>query len=466
MKTAVVMPQAANPVASTKPVVSSFTVKVLPLQLDTSDPAVESKVQDYFHALLDELRLVPGLVLIGPDAMSAADTQADFRIAVSGGGPGGSEFMEGVAGWQVTLRTEVWRDHAYRQEARGTMGSLHMGTGTCPQGPGQPDKCGPDGAAATDVAALIKLFPASPALDALREHNREQAELQARDIVTLPPVDLTQRQGAVPPLDDQVVHSILERIAAVPAPGPRAALWLALRGQKYPERLPLLLKALREETADVVRKEIITQLALDFSDDPAVRTALAPVAAVEPQALPRHVAQRALSGDAPWRDYVLATFRDASLTASQRLDPLAWMVDAGQRYPGVDATLNDVLPAMLDGDGARVLVDLLASKQKDQKGSDPMAGLDGIVLMARLSTVDQAAVPDLLVAYFDAMPSEVALGLLVQHHADPRVREKLEAIAAGNADPKLRQLAAAYLQVPSAGNDRKPTEMPSVANPP
>jgi hypothetical protein len=245
---------------------------------------------------------------------------------------------------------------------------------------------------------------------------------------------------------------MLDRIAVLPEPGPRAALWLTLRGQKYPEQQSLLLKALREETADVVRKEVITQLALDFADDPAVRAALTPVAVIEPQALPRHVAQRALSGDASWRDYVLTTVRDTGLPAAQRLDPLNWMLDASQLYPRVNATFLDMVPALLDGDGARMLADLLASKQGGSAGVFGMLdNLGGMGIVARLSAVDHPAVPDLLIAYFDASPSDITLALLAQRRGDSRVRTKLQAIAADDADPKLGKQAASYLlQVPVA----------------
>ncbi len=236
----------------------------------------------------------------------------------------------------------------------------------------------------------------------------------------------------------KTIDLILKTIAVVPLPGPRAALWLRLRGQKYPDQLPQLLKALHAETADVVRKEIITQLALDFSDDPAARTALAAIAAAEPQTLPRHVAERALFGDAPWRDYVVTTIRDGSLSAAQRLDPLTWMLDTRLRYPRVEATFRNVVPALLDGDGPRVLAELLARKQKES------ADVAGGLVVIQLSALDLPAVPDLLVAWFDAAPSEIALRFLARRSADPRVQNKLAAIAAGDADPQLRQLAASF----------------------
>ncbi len=151
--------QAAKPEESMQPAASSFTVLVQPLQIETSDPAVESRVQEYFNALLDELRAVPGLVLVRPDATGATPTPTDLRITVSGGDSRNSEFLQGVTMYQVAMRTEVWRDNAYRQETRGSMeagGTLDLGG--CQQGSGQP-KCGPVRDAAVAVAALMRVFP-------------------------------------------------------------------------------------------------------------------------------------------------------------------------------------------------------------------------------------------------------------------------------------------------------------------
>ena len=91
-----------------------------PLQLDTSDPSIQSKAQEYYDGLLDELRTVPGLVLVG------ADAPADFRITVTGTDGRNSEYLAGVAMWQVSLEVETWRGDAYRQEGQpmGSGGTL------------------------------------------------------------------------------------------------------------------------------------------------------------------------------------------------------------------------------------------------------------------------------------------------------------------------------------------------------
>lgn len=421
--------EAAAVVEPMQPVDSSFRVLLQPLQIQASDPAAESRVREYYSALLEGLRTVPGLVLVPEATGDATATPADFRITVSGGDGRNNEFLTGVAMWQVTVRTEVWRGNAYRQEgsAMGSGGSLGGGSGAA-------------AAAARAVATLTGLFPSSPAIEELRARHR--AELQTRSSSVAQNVSMPAQQGAGARMDAQVVSMILERIAITPAPGSRAALWLSLRGQKHPDLMPQLLKALREETAAAVRKEIITQLALDFAEDPAVRVALAPVAASEPQPLPRYVAMRALSGDATWRDYVQATIRDTSLSAEQRLEPLTWMISASRNHASVDASLSDVLPALLDDD-ARVLADLLVRQQKQ---STDVLGGPGAGIMTRLSAMDHPAVPDLLVAYFDALPSEMALRLLAQRRGDQRVQTKLEAIATGDADPKLRQQATSLLR--------------------
>jgi hypothetical protein len=437
------MPAPAEPM---QPAAASFTVLVQPLQFETEAAAARSRAQQYFDALLDELRAVPDLVLLGPDGGNGA-AQAEFRITVTADDTRDMEKLAGKAMWQVSLRTEVWRGGAYRQEFQGSGGAGGtLDPPSCPQGMGQPVKCGPAADAARAVTSLLKVFPATPALAALLRARNDEA-VQARTasgekrvVINIDPL----RTGATAVMDARVMQTILERIAQVPAPEARAVLWSSLRGQKQPELLPQLLKALREETAEAVRREVMTQLALDFPDDSATRAALTTAAADEPGTLTGQIARRALSGDESWRAYVATTVRDTSLSTAQRLDPLNWMIGAAQLDPRMDATFKTVLPALLDGDGVAVLADLLTVGQKQSAAM--LGGLGGMTLLVRLGVMDHPAVADLLVACFDAMPSEITLRVLAQRRGDPRVRNKLEAIAAGDADPKLRQVAASFVQ--------------------
>lgn len=427
-----------------QPASSTFTVLVQPLQLDTEGGVVESQVREYYNALVDGLRLVPGLVVVPPGAASLATTPADFRITVSGE-DARNEFTTGTGTWRVSLRTEERLDGDYRPAVGGTIRVIvSMNAKMCLEGPDR--DCGLAGMAADHVEQLVYLFPSSPALEELRARYRDEAAALKQALST-PENILRQRLPQPPgatPVDADLIRQILDRIAVVPEPGPRAALWTSLRGQKYPEQLPVLMKALREEPADVVRQELITQLALGFAEDPAARDVLASVAEVEPQALPRHVAERALFGDGPWRVYASAALRDSRLSTAQRLDPLTWMLDVRQLYPRVGDTFTEVLPALLEGDGARMLAGLLSSRKKES--ANLLEALKTESYVARIGASNAQAAPDLLVAWFDVEQSEQALRLLAPHRDDARVRNKLEAIVAYNAEPVLRRLAASYLR--------------------
>lgn len=426
------------PDAPMPPAAVSFTVLVQPLRLDTDVQAVEARVRAYFNALVDELRTVPGLVLIAPGAVNTIP--ADFRITVSGGEMG-SGFMQGVTSWQVSLRTEAWQD-GYRPLDRGTMGSGGILDADSCQHESDPRRCGPARDAVRTVSNLLQVFPSSPAMDELRSRYRAEAQAPAQQGVAVP-ASVSLQPGDVSAMDAETIGLILNRIAVVPEPGPRASLWLSLRGQVYPEQLQLLLYALRGEQADVVRRELITQLALEFADEPAARESLAAVAAVEPQPLARHVAERALFGDGPWRSFVAASLRDTGMTAAQRLEPLMWMLETRQRYPRVDSTLKDMLPDLLEADGARMLAGVLLRKQEES--TDPLDALATGLVVAQLGAMDDPAAPELLLAWFDAAPSEDSLRLLGRHRDDSRIRTKLEGIVAGHPDPALRRMAASVL---------------------
>ncbi len=65
--------------ASQDAIPKAFTVQVLPLRGGTDDPVVRRLAQQHYDKLIEELRAVPGLVLISPE-QDAEAAQGDFRI--------------------------------------------------------------------------------------------------------------------------------------------------------------------------------------------------------------------------------------------------------------------------------------------------------------------------------------------------------------------------------------------------
>jgi hypothetical protein len=96
--------EAVAPAEATTP---AFTVLVEPLREEARDPLVLAAARDYFAALLDGLRAIPGLVLVGPDeAIDAAATKADFRLTAVAR-PGGMTPFGAQWQWQVDVRLHV-----------------------------------------------------------------------------------------------------------------------------------------------------------------------------------------------------------------------------------------------------------------------------------------------------------------------------------------------------------------------
>jgi hypothetical protein len=422
--------QLCTAAAAAPPAAPRYTVLVQPLKFDTSDPVIQSRVQEYYGALLDSLRRVPGLALAGREA--DASKPADFRITVTetkgfGGGPMG----ESAA---LSLSLEAWNGTAFASRM-GTVRQIRtLDNNNCPSGPAP--NCGPAGAAAIDVSVGLSQLPRYPTTTQLACNRAIELDFQQR--------------RADPTYSISMVRQGLERIAGMPELMQRNSMWSILRSNARPELAQPLATALRESTDDAFRKEAMTLLAVKYADDPAARQALAAVAASAPDTLMRHVAERAVSGEAPWRDYAVVRVRDTSLPTPQRLEAWYWMVDA----MALDTTkmsnaMVEALTALQAGNGVRVLADLLAASQKDPAGPGyGLAGQQDQWAMRRIGSVNHPAAPELLIACFDAMPNYITLGVLATRRDDPRVVSRLEAVAADETDPRLSKQAISALRAP------------------
>jgi hypothetical protein len=178
----------------------------------------------------------------------------------------------------------------------------------------------------------------------------------------------------------------------------------------------------------------LSLLIAEHKEDPAERRALEALAADDPQSLVRQVALRLLTGEERWKEYVAANIRNASLTPAERFSPLAYLVQTDQKQDarkllddGVIAELVDVVPALVD----QALVPTTS-------------------LLALLPAENSTAVIGLLLASVDGAQKPgsrtLLLGALANRVADPRVRSKLEMIAAADPEPSLREQEAGVLK--------------------
>jgi hypothetical protein len=423
--------QLCSSAAAAPPVAPRYTVLVQPLQFDSSDPVILSRVQEYYAALLESLRRVPGLALAGSEAAAAAGKPADYRITVTG-----SRSFSGEPGAEVHLWLEAWTGNAFVSRTGTSRKVRSLDINSCPAD--SPIDCGPARAASIDVVVGLNQLPRYPGGAQLACNNAVQQNLK--------------RQLADPAVSIPMIRQGLQRIAGMTGFMQRSSSWALLRNRAVPELVQPLVAMLHEATDEAFRKEVVTLLAVKFSTDPAAQHALAEVAASEPDTLMRRVAERAVAGETSWRDHAVARVRDTRLPTAQRLDTWYWMVDAmGLDKEKISAELVQALAALREAGGIQVLAGLLADTQKDPGGADyGLDGQQGQWAIRQIGSVRHPAAPELLIACFDAMPNYITLGALGTRRDDARVVSRLEAIAADQSDARLSRQAAGYLLQPAA----------------
>jgi hypothetical protein len=259
-----------------------------------------------------------------------------------------------------------------------------------------------------------------------------------------------EQRRADPSIDNAMLRNLIQNLATNSSPTTRSNLARRRLDMTRPEMREPLLAALRESTDDAARKEIVTLLAVAFADDVIVQQALAAVAASSADTLTRHVAQRVLTGEGPWRDFVIHRLRDTSLSTTQRLEPLFWIADTMPvNKQKLDAEVTALLTELQQGDGVRVLAEFLAGTQMNPRDmSQTLLIQQGQRTMRQIASVNHPAVPDLLIAYFDAAPNFLTVAALATRRDQPGIMRKLASIAAGHADQQVQRLAGNYLNEP------------------
>jgi hypothetical protein len=281
-------PAAASP--------GNFAVQ-LRLQYDSTDALALRRVREYYEALADGLRTVPGLHLVRDEA---SDAPADFRVTISNPTPAVAEQARIFSEWASTASVEVLRGgnggtsgpagnvhvlgmigDAWRADAQAGVWTRGPLSGACTPPKSMP--CSPTEIAERQVMALRKnVFP--------RDGSVER-ELEARFLDAAQPTgerewvmgDLLSMKTT---LSDAMVREALARIARpqdASAP-PRAAydrgnLLALLAGQRHPEIVRPLIDLARYDSDIAFRIKVVSLLAADFPTDPAVRAALEEIAA-------------------------------------------------------------------------------------------------------------------------------------------------------------------------------------------
>lgn len=409
-------------------VATPFTVRVLPLKNEARNVNARSSIDLFYNAFLAELRAVPGLVLITPESTGVAEGSAEsYRLEL--------RFNDAVSPgkWNLMIRAEALipgpDSRAYLTVPISVMGAEDS-----------------PGMARVQVDLLRSLvLPLDQTrrrelLSRLQDRKLDPA-LRQRALAELHIERVVMPEGGRPgklqkaPLDEAMIRGALDLVTMSPA-GVRETTWRELRGAANPVLVAPLAHAALHDDSQAVRLLAIDMLAQEYAADATTITALKSAATDDPNELVRTVAQKAIAGgaagDALWRDYVLTTLGDASLTAAQRLEPLSYMDQSRQSMAGLfdDAAMKSLAPLFPSMFSGGFQMESLARKMMDT-----------------LRAVSHPAVVDLYVealrASVNPITRSAAVNALTEKHSnDERARKALEAVAAGDPDPSLRQKAA------------------------
>jgi hypothetical protein len=428
-----------------------FTVHLRSLRHDAMDVIVLGKVREYYRAVSDGLRAIPGLRLVDDQVAEKSDKPASFRITIDNPDAHAAAQMVSRNEWAATFKVEVLKAGVYVPAEGRTRGGAYSPGLLAAQATGGPLSgtgcaavilCSPVTIAAWQIKDLrMQLFPFDPSL---------QQELEAR-LLDSTSSFLQQREALNDlhdlgervrrPMSTPVVRRVLQQIASEHDPGERGVLWYFLGGQRDPEIIPPLINAAQLDPDDSVRLGATSQLAEDFPSNPAVRAALQLIAQRDPVLLNRKVAERAMAGDAPWIEYVVATAKDSTQPVQQRLAPLQWMmiesVGTGKAGPGNHHLAS--LASNFFGRDKQVFIDLFA-----RAGRGATSSLSTRMLEA-ISSLKHPETSGFLLAVFEAHPDFIRLSLLEEHLDDPQVRKRVEELAAESAIPTLQETAAGIL---------------------
>lgn len=427
----------STPAAESRPVVppiTPFTLHVAPLQNDSTNAAGRAAVDAFHSALLDDLRVVPGLVLVADAAQSPQQSQPEYRLTIRGAGP--------TPGNQFTIYMTAEAVGRFRMpiQLSGDIAPACAGTGA---------DCGDPVSMATVFLNLLRdrVFPPDPL-------QRERLQSQLRDARLDPTSRLNaliglqtlQASGKAPggsSTDREALRSPATirgaiELASATDPDRRAEIWRTMRGVASVEFVQPLIDSLRE-SHERVRVEAVTSLAMDYAANEQVREALRLAARDDALPMVRALAQRGLAGDSAWNSYVAESLKDSGLSDAARIEPLFHTLNQGGKAPSLTQLLGD-------DDAIRAMTEVVPRAVRSLPGGE----MRMIVLLGGLSGLNHPAIPGMLL---DSLASSRELAVrqqlvqqLSRYSGIPAVQAEIRRLSTSDADPRLRDIAAKVLK--------------------
>jgi hypothetical protein len=465
----VVEPQLAEAVApeQTAAPVLSFTVQVMPLENTATEPSASAAIRTVYATFVEQLRTVPGLVLLQADrSEGASQAPPDFQLTLRGVDSGKVGSFAGEIQADALNPAGTLRRRSYLSYSGDVAPPCASASPINAEDTDATDCMDPRGAGASLVRLLRTMaFPPDPSLrrslQARLANRSMDAGLRLRALSDLAQFGLVQSAiGSTSPYkelrDPAVVHAAIDLATTAADPLQRARAWALLRGVDNAELTGPLLMALGQDRDGDVRLAALGTLIAGFREEERVQAALAVAAQRDARPLVRALAQRALGGVAgedTWRDYLIVSLKDGRRSGLERIEALFYQL--GMPFsvasgigpqPNPRGTLQ-----LLDGEAIQALGEALS----EAADKSPIVRNSSTGLAMQLAQLDDPAVTDLLLASLDSggwpdrATAAYALGQQPSRRNDSRVRAVLEKISANDPDPRVRQNAMTSLQKPA-----------------
>jgi hypothetical protein len=455
--------------------IRKYTVQVRLLTRSIDNAELQAAIDQGYAHFINVLRAGPQLTIV------PAEQLADFRVTYNAFGPTRPDRIRPDRTWLAFITVEAAeRDLAPEQVAAGRRAAASLAKGNF-WGNSLSEALGVDGfavvhsiesssqfvpgclpdistsqpeavcsfiAVAQQQAESVRLvgLPADVGLEHQLQQRVGDGTLpwQQRHASMQLLAEMARKKPRGADMDQNFLKGALDLIAATPDASDRATLWSMLdyivRDLKDPVRL--LIDAVPREPDEHIRLDAVNMLAKHFPDDPQVRAAMREMAIADASDLVRNAARQAAGGDSEVREYIVAIVKNASLSPTERLRPLAVINSEEQ--------LKDTLG---DESVVRAMVEILPDLARDTSQDKPMMMAIGGLGYARTpSAVDallavlRAAEDDLADSAYGMLYKSAVITGLSRHRDDPRAEAALLKIASSDANPTARQAAAKVLQ--------------------
>jgi hypothetical protein len=248
--------------------------------------------------------------------------------------------------------------------------------------------------------------------------------------------------------DAALIRGAIDLAATATDPMQRAQVWRELRGARNTELVQPLITAVRQDGNGEVRLWALATLAEDYAADPLARTLFETTARVDSRPLVRALAQRALTGDEAWQQYIVTSLKDRSRPDVERIEALFHQLNlrtanlSGSFAPAPVSTLK----SLLDDEVARAIAEVLPGAASDS----PVIRNSALTFVSELVAIGHPAFTEMLLKGLENKETWIertfVVNQLSRRSSEPQVRSTLEKLAASDPDPLLRQAAATALK--------------------